>query len=83
LAFISKTDADIRLYIAEFVSREDWHGLIVGAPELVITKSILDVINNFSPQRSGRAYSECNLGITPMAVTIMSREAAAAMLEEQ
>jgi hypothetical protein len=83
LAFVSKTDADIRLYIDAFVSGEYWHRHIVGAPELVITKNILDVIKNVSPQRSVRAYSECHLGLTPMAVPIMSREAAAAMLEEQ
>jgi hypothetical protein len=58
LAFVSKTDANIRLYIDAFLSGEDWHGHIVGAPELVITKNILDVIKNVSPQGSGRAYSE-------------------------
>jgi hypothetical protein len=83
LAFVSKTDADIRLYIDAFVSGEDWHGHIVGAPELVITKKKLDVIKNVSPQRSGRDYSECHLGLTPMAAPIMSREAVVAMLEEK
>jgi hypothetical protein len=83
LAFVSKTDANIMMYIDTFVSGEDWHSHIIGAPELVITKNILDVIKNVSPQRSSRAYSECHLGLTPMAIPIMSREAALAMLEEQ
>jgi hypothetical protein len=80
---VSKTDDDIRLYIDAFVSGLDWHGHIVGPLELAITKNKLDVIKNVSPQRSGRAYLECHLGLTPVAVPIMSREAAPAVPQEQ
>jgi hypothetical protein len=83
LEFVSKIDSDIRLCIDAYVNGEDWHRNIIGAPKLVITKNLLKVINTVSPQRSGRAYSECYLGLAPMAVTIMSREAYASIPEEQ
>jgi hypothetical protein len=63
LAFVSKTDSDIRFYIDAYVNGEDWYGHVIGAPEIVITKNILDVIKTVPPQRSGRAYSECHLGL--------------------
>jgi hypothetical protein len=81
LEFVSKTDSDSRFYINEYVIGEDWHGHIIGGPELVITKNMLEVIKKVSPQRSGRAYSECHLDIAPMDMPSMSREAVAAILK--
>jgi hypothetical protein len=82
LTLVSKEYQDVCLYIDGYLNGSDWHGQIMGAPELVITKNLVKVIKDMAPQRSGCAYFECHLGLTLTVVTLMSREAATSILED-
>jgi hypothetical protein len=80
---IPSTDSNLRVYIDAAVTVDHWHQDIIGGPELVITDNILRIVKTISHQRPGRAYTECHLGLMPMAIQLMSREAAIKWMEQQ
>jgi hypothetical protein len=44
---------------------------------------LVEVIKDVVPQRYGRTYYECHMGLTPMVVPLLSREEATVILQER
>jgi hypothetical protein len=81
--FVSNVDHDVRLYLDGYLTGNEWHGHIVGAPKLMFTRKLLKAIKDLAPPRSGRAHSECHMALTPMTVPLLYREEGTSMLKEQ